>query len=337
MQKGAALAYTKGMNWFFSGGLRRLALVLPLLVLLSLAGYAGAQHSGGGFGGRSSGSSSSSSGYSRGGSYGSGYSGGYSRGGGYGGPIIINNGYGGGWGYGGGGGGLGLLPLLIFGGVAIVVVMALMRGVGARRLGDGGPQGRYFAASDAESAGAIMVLVIMTEGDEVKRALQSVAQSGDPDTDEGLAQMLQEAALVALRHPERWAYGTVMRATGVSNQMDAQLGAWSTQLRAAFSEQTTSNYQNRDPNSGYNHNDNFRAPQQAGALYLAVSVGAAVRGLSLPNTPVDASSVRAALQTVSAVSPDTLIRAEAVWSPDAPGEFLTEDEAISLYPQAQKL
>ncbi len=311
-----------------------------LLALLLVFGIANAARSGGGFGGRSSGSSGSSSSRS-----GGGYSGGgYSRGGGYGGPIIISNG--GGWGgyYGGGystgGFGLGLLPLLIFGGIAVFVMYSLVRGAGMRRtLGTAaGPQGRNFMADvDSEAAQALMVLVIMSEGDEVKRGLQAVAQSGDPDSDAGLAQMLQEAALVILRHPERWAYGNVQLAGGTQNQADAQLGAWATQMRAAFEEQTTSNYQNRDLNSGFVQNRNFKPQHNAGDLYLAVTVGAAVRGLNVPAAPVDAGSVRSALQTIAAVTPDNLLRAEVVWSPDMEGEFLSEDEAIGLYPQAKKL
>lgn len=328
--------------------------VIVMLCALLLSGLDGANaaRSGGGFGGRSSGSSSSSS---RSGGYGGGYSGGYSRGGGYGGPIIINNGggwgggyYGGGYGYGGGGLGLlGLLPLLLFGGIALFVVFALVRGLGTRRslgsAGQAGPQGRNFAAGSpygdgfSESAQALMVLVIMTEGDDVKRALQAVAQSGDPDSDAGLAQMLQEAALVVLRHPERWAYGNVLLSGGSANQADAQLGAWATQVRAAFDTQTTSNYQNRDLHSGYSHDAAFKGTHNAGDLYLAVSVGAAVRGLNMPQGAVDARSVGAALQTIASVSPDNLVRAEVVWSPDSEGEFLSEDEAITLYPQAKKL
>lgn len=333
------------MNLFSLQTVRALLKLLKVSFLagLLLVGMAEAGRSGGGFGGRSSGSSSRS-----GGGY-SGGSSGYSRGGGYGGPIIINNGSGWGGGYYGGGYGPtyvstgfglgGILMMLLLGAIVFFVIMGLMRNMrrGLGGGGDAGPQGRNFIASDSGTTSALMVLVIMTEGDEVKRALQRVAESGDPDSDAGLAQMLQEAALVVLRHPERWAYGTVMQSSGSQNQTDAQLGAWATQMRAAFSEQTTSNYQNRDLHSGYSHNAGFTPQKNAGDLYLAVSVGAAVHNLALPAAPVDSRSVQSALQTIASVNPDDLIRAEVVWSPDAPSEFLSEDEAISLYPQAKKL
>ncbi len=294
-------------------------------------GVAAAQ-SGGGFGGSSSGGGGGSSG---GGSFGgSGGGGGYS-GGGYSGPIIINGGgYGGG--YYGGGGGFGIIPLILFG-VVIFAVVGFMRrslssGGGARGLGS-------LVGGGGGSAQAVSVQLLLAQGDEVKTALQRVAQNGDPDSNEGLARMLQEAALVALRHPERWVYGNVERAQGGASSADSQVGAWATEARAAFTEQTTSNYQNRDVNSGFEHRGDYTFQKEAGDLYLAVTIAVAAHALSnLPPAGVTtAAEARAALSAISAVAPGDLIRAEVVWSPDAEGEFLSEDEAIQKYPKLTKL
>ncbi|GGK93977.1 DUF1517 domain-containing protein [Deinococcus radiotolerans] len=313
---------------------RRLLLLAALLLVLTtlLASVAHAQ-SGGGFGGRSSGSSGSSrsgGGYSggsssRGGSYGGGYGGGYS------GPIIINNGgYGGGYGYSTGGGGFGLIGLIIFGVVIFAVVMTMRRSLG------GGVRG---LSSVSGTAQAVSVQLLLAEGDEVKRALQRVAQTGDPDTNEGLARMLQEAALVALRHPERWVYGNVQRAQGSASTADSQVGAWATEARAAFTEQTTSNYQNQDPSSGYQSRSDYTFKADPSQQYLAVTIMAAAHALAgLPPAGVTtAQEARAALSAISSVAPGDLIRADVVWSPDAPGEFLTEDEAIQKYPNLTRL
>ncbi|WP_293913349.1 DUF1517 domain-containing protein [Deinococcus sp.] len=319
----------------------RITLVVALLTLLVTALVSSAYaRSGGGFGGsssgRSSGSSSSGGGGFGGSSRGGGYSGGGYSGGGYSGPVIINNGgYGGGY-YGGGGyssgGGFAIVPILLIV-VAGVVTFMVMRRSAARAGGGSGLLGSF--SGDAQ---AVMVQVIMLEGDEVKSALQQVAERGDPDTDAGLARMLQEAALVVLRHPERWVYGDVQRAQGDASRADAQLGSWATQARAAFTEQTTSNYQNRDPNSGFEHRPHT-GKDEAGGLYLAVTLGAATHALGAlpPAGSTDAKEVQAALQAVAGVTAGDLIRAEVIWSPDQEGEFLSEDEAIMKYPQAKKL
>lgn len=294
--------------------------------------------SGGGFGGRSSGSSGggySGGGYSGGGYSGGGYSGGGYSGGGYSGPIIINGGgYGGGY-YGGGMGfGMGLLPLLLFGGVIFMVFMSMRRSMVG-----GGLQGVNSLGGLSGTAQAVNVQILMAQGDEVKSDLQRVARTGDPDTNEGLTRMLQEAALVALRHPERWVYANVERAQGAANAADSQVGAWATEARAAFSQQTTSNYQNGDPGTGYNRLTDYSYSKDAGDMYLAVTIGVAAYTLgNLPPAGVTSTQeVREALSAISSVSPDDLIRAEVVWSPDVEGEFLSEDEAIMKYPKLTKL
>lgn len=313
---------------------------LPALPLVSAStpvsiGQAEAQ-SGGGFGGSSRRSPSSSS-SSRGGSYGGGYSGGGYNGGyvggGYGGPIIISNGGGYYGGYGGGFGLGGLIPLIIFG-VVIFAVVALMR----RNLGGRGTRG-VAGMSGSGTAQAVSVQLLLAEGDEVKAAMQRVAQTGDPDSNEGLTRMVQEAALVALRHPERWVYGSVERAQGDSSAVANRVGAWATEARSAFQEQTTNNYQNNDLGSGYNRRTDYSYNKDVGDLYLAVTI--AIAAYSLNNLPpagvTDAAEARAALLAISGVTEGDLIRAEVIWSPDTEGEFLSEDEAIMKYPKLTKL
>ncbi|THF69503.1 DUF1517 domain-containing protein [Deinococcus sp. Arct2-2] len=317
-----------------------LAAFVLALGTLTLHSTASAQ-SGGGFGGSSSGGSSGGGGgggYSGGGGgySGGGYSGGGYSGGGYSGPIIVNSG-GGGY-YGGGGGGFGLTGLIVFAIVIFMVVGYMRRSMaasgGARALTRGGG-----LSSLSGTAQAVSVQILMAEGDEVKQALQHVAESGDPDSNEGLARMMQEAALVALRHPDRWVYGNVERAQGAANAADSQVGAWATEARSAFTEQTTSNYQNKDVNSGFEHRKGYKADHDTGDLYLAVTIAIAAHALgNLPPAGVtNAAEVRAALNAISSVAPGDLIRAEVVWSPDAEGEFLSEDEAIQKYPKLTKL
>lgn len=316
------------------GALTLLALLALALAAFTLFGDAGAQ-SGGGFGGSSGGSSGGSFGGGGGGfgggfggGYGGGYSGGY--GGGYAGPIIV----GGGSGY-YGGGGFGLIGLLVFGLMVFSVVGFMRRSLG----GGGGARGLGGMGALSGTAQAVSVQLLLAEGDEVKRSLQRVARSGDPDSNEGLARMLQEAALVLLRHPERWVYGNVERAQGSASSADSQVGAWATEARAAFTEQTTSNYQNRDVNTGFEQRSDYTFQKDGTDLYLAVTIAVAAHALGdLPPAGVTtAQEARAALSAISSVAPGDLIRTEVVWSPDAEGEFLSEDEAIQKYPKMTKL
>lgn len=324
----------------FRGVLALLATLALALAVLTLLGHAAAQ-SGGGFGGSAGGSSGGGSFGGGGGGFGGGYSGGgYSgggySGGGYSGPVIIGGGGLGGGYYGGGGGGFGLIGLLVFGLMVFSVVGFMRRSLGG---GGGGAQGLGGLSTLSGTAQAVSVQLLLAEGDEVKRDLQRVARSGDPDTNEGLARMLQEATLVLLRHPERWAYGNVERAQGAASSADSQVGAWATEARAAFTQQTTSNYQDRNVNTGFEHRTDYAFQKDVGDLYLAVTIAVAAHALgTLPPAGVtNAAEARAALSAISSVNPGDLIRAEVVWSPDAEGEFLSEDEAIQKYPKLTKL
>jgi uncharacterized membrane protein len=317
-----------------------LAVLFATLTALETTLNAASAQSGGGFGGRSGGGSRSSG--SSGGSYGGSSGGGYTpRGGSYGGGGYSGGGYipvpVPGFGYGGYGGGFGLGGLLLVAVVIGGVVYFMRRGSLA-----GGGQGSglgLFGGAGSSTAQAVSVQVLLTEGDEVKLALQHVAQNGDPDSNEGLTRMMTEAALVLLRHPERWTYGDVQRAQGTASAADSQVGNWATQARAAFTEQTTSNYQNNDPQTGFAHKQGYAFQKDTGDLYLAVTL--AVAAVTLPGMPpagtTNAAEVRAALAAISGVGPGDLIRAEVVWSPDAEGEFLSEDEAIAKYPTLTKI
>lgn len=307
----------------------------PLTTGSALDWGAAQAQSGGGFGGstRSGGSSGGGSfgggGYSGGGYSGGGYyGGGYSGGGGFfpvpmGGPVIVS-----------GGGGGSILGLMLFGAVMMMVMSSMsraMRGGGARGLSGGG--------IDDIGAKAVLVQVALTHGDEVKAAMQDVARHGNPDTNEGLARMMQEAALVLLRQRSRWTYGRVAVASGGAQQVDGQVGAWATEARAAFTRQTTSHYQDGGDTSAFDQASDYKYEKEAGDLYLVVTMAVAAHAFpELGQTEMpSAREIEAVLQGISGVSGNTLIRGEVVWSPDAEGEFLSEDETIMKYRELSKI
>ncbi|AFZ68662.1 DUF1517 domain-containing protein [Deinococcus peraridilitoris] len=283
-----------------------------LTLFLALIGFAMTQ-SGGGFGGGAPSSPPSGGG----GDFGGGYGGGL--GGGYGGFGYVP------FGYGGAGGGS-LLGVLIVFGVMFFILQYMRRSLSVGSSPAGGTHGSQ----------GLKVQLLLSEGDEVKRALQDVARRGDPDTNEGLARMLTEAALVALRHPERWTYGHVERTSGAGPRVDAQVGSWATEARAAFTVQTTSHYQNQSSSSAFEQRSDYR--YQRGGLYLALTIAVAAWELApTADTGNNAGAVRAALLALAGIQAHQLIRAEVVWSPDAEGEFLSEDEAIMKYPNLTKI
>ncbi len=303
--------------------------------------YQWVKRSGGSFGGssRSSGSSSrgsSSSSSSGSSSYGSGsrsYSAPRSSGGTIVAPVIIGGGnsYGGGYGGGYSSSGSGIVGLIIF--VIIIVGLFLLvawiwkRFTGAMRGGAAGGSG-------GSGARVLRLQLMLSEGDGVKRDLQRISESGDTDSNQGLTQMLSEAVLSLLRHPDRWFFGAVDEQTGNEAQVSSNVTRWATEARSKFSDETTRNQQGN--RGGTADKGGF----EKGGYYLVVTLIAAVYGLesvTKGQTAANTVMIRDALMALSSLNPDALISLEVVWSPDQEGEFLGQDEAIMSYPKLTKL
>jgi uncharacterized membrane protein len=282
----------------------KLAQVLIVFVFLLLPVIARAQ-SGGSFGGggfqNNGGNSGSGEGSSGGGS-----------------NPVPNSGYG--YGYG---------PVIFSSGNSSTTILVLV--VGALIIG-------YFFISmrprfakntlletGAGGAGALKVQLMLLEGEEVKAELRRIAEAGDTSTPQGLSNMLREAVLSALRHPERWVYANVEQARGSDSVSAQRVSSWATATRAAYKVETTSNH-------GKVQHTDYTAPK--GGIYCVLTLTAAARDFLLPviTPPVELEEVRAALNALAGVNGDTLISAEVVWTPDTTGEFLSEDQALRLYP-----
>lgn len=297
------------------------ALALLFLILASLA----LAQTGGGFGGDFG--APPSGGFGGGGDFGGG--GGFDGfGGGGGGPIIL----GGGAPVVLGGGGGGLIFLVMFAVIAFVIISSMRSATAAGARGFAGSAGRT-------GVKAVMVQVLLFEGDEVKQALQRIAAQGNPGSREGLSRMVSEAALATLRAQDRWVYGDIRKVQAGVEGVQNQVGAWGTEARAAFAVQTTGRYVGgiaTAPAPGSTPGGEGR-PDNGSYLAVTIVVGAT----AVPQLPdgegVNAAELRAALAAVAGIAPANLIRADVVWSPDQPGEFLTEIEAIQKYPNLSRL
>jgi uncharacterized membrane protein len=213
------------------------------------------------------------------------------------------------------------LAVLLVGGVLIVgyFLIVMRPNLRANTLLDSG------TAGGAGGAAALKVQLMLLEGEEVKTELRRIAEAGETSTPQGLSNMLREAVLSALRHPERWVYANVEQARGNESVSSQRVSSWATAARAAYKVETTSNH-------GKVQHTDYTASK--GGMYCVLTLTAAARDFLLPviSPPVELEEVRAALNALAGVNGDALIAAEVVWTPDVTGEFLTEDQALRLYP-----
>jgi uncharacterized membrane protein len=184
--------------------------------------------------------------------------------------------------------------------------------------------------ADASGSGALRVQLMLLQAEDVKHELHQIASNGDTTTPAGLCNMVRESVLSLMRHPERWVYATVEQAHGSESVSGQRVSSWATAARAAYQTETIRN-------QGRVQTQNYQAVQ--GGTYCVVTVVVAAREFLLPSVtpPVESGEVRAALTAISGVTPENLIAAEVVWSPDADAEFLTEDQALRLYPSLYHL
>lgn len=287
----------------------------------ALLPVAEAQRSGGGFGGRSSSSSSSSSSRSSGG-YSSGRS--YSGGGGFypvpmGGPTVYVNSGGG-----GDGGGVGLLIFIAMTGIVLASMAKTLKSAGG----------------ESQHNRALMVQIALTGGDVLKEELTDIARRLDPDEPEALGRMLREAVLATNRQRNMWTYGRMEIVEGSTSTCEQRVSAWAMEARSAFGVQTTSHYQNQSASKSGFAQKSMKAEKLTGELYMVVTFCVAdmlmFRHLKESSAPTH-KELQQAFAVLFSVQDATLISMDVVWSPDLPGEFLTEDEVLMHYPGLSKI
>ena len=187
----------------------------------------------------------------------------------------------------------------------------------------------------------VFVQLLLARSPEVQRRIGEIARSGDADTAGRLPEMFRQAVRATLDAEPDWVYGHAVVERGRSGAMTRRLAALAVLARAAFTVETTHNQQDGREDGPQLQADTSRRARGTRAdgapLYLAVSLGAVTtRTLrALPPGPQTAQGLRAVLEELARKG--NIEEVQVIWSPDTPGEFLTEDQAIGKYPDLGRL
>lgn len=244
--------------------------------------------------------------------------GGYYPGGGFGFPFLFPL-----FGFGGGFGGL--FTIILFIGLANFIMRTVRE---AREGGEG------VGIDNPTVSVAKLQIGLLAEARYLQEDLNRMAVSADTSSSEGLTQVLQEATLSLLRHPEYWQYATASTESTRLLSAEQSFNQLVLAERSKFSAETLTNVNARLEQA------KARVEAKGGELaemkpgeYIVASVIVATQGkLSLPrvSSPQD---VRKALSALGSVSSDRLLAVEILWSPQASGETLSSDEMIAEYPE----
>jgi uncharacterized membrane protein len=245
--------------------------------------------------------------------------GGYYPGGGFGFPFLFPL-----FGFGGGFGGL--FTIILFIGLANFILRTV------RELGG---DGEGVNVDNPSVSVAKLQIGLLAEARSLQDDLNRIALSADTSSSEGLTQVLQEATLSLLRHPEYWQYATVASDTTRLLSAEQSFNQLVLAERSKFTGETITNVNNRLQQAELRSEAADKgelAPTQPGE-YIVASVVVATQGkLSLPKISTT-QDVRQALSRLGAISSDRLLAVEILWTPQASGETLTSDEMIAEYPE----
>lgn len=233
-----------------------------------------------------------------------------------------------------GGGFGGLFTILIFIAIANFLVQTF------RRVGSNDVEVEY--SSNPPVTVTRLQVGMLAQARDLQPELNRIAETADTNTPEGRAEILQEASLALLRHPEYWVYAG-------GNTKQARLGSAESEFnrlalaeRSKFTEETLSNVNNQlkgssprgalSPASSPSELDNpTRLITEGPGEYIIVTLLAATLGnLQLPAiNSVD--DLRQALRIIGGVGGDRLLAIEVLWTPQAEGDTLTSDDLLAEY------
>ncbi len=251
--------------------------------------------------------------------------GGYYPGGGFGFPFLLPF-----WGIGGGFGGL--FSILIFIAIANFMMQAF------RRFASGEGEEVGYDSNPLVSVTRLQV-GLLADARSLQPELNQIAEKADTNTPQGRAEILQEASLALLRHPEYWVYAG-------SNSKQARLNAAETEFnrltlaeRSKFTGETLSNVNNQlkavlaeDALPATKEVDNPTDLIKEGpGEYIIVTLLAATLGKMTIPTINNTDDLRQALGQIGSLAGEQLLAMEVLWTPQAEGDILTSDDLLAEY------
>lgn len=235
------------------------------------------------------------------------------------------------------GGGIGfpfLIPLFGFGGFGSLFTLLIFFAIAnflVRTL-----QGVASSDNIGSSAPSVSInklqVGLLADARSLQADLNRLAQSADTGSSAGLAKVLQETTLALSRHPEYWVYGGSSSTRARLELAEVEFNRLALTERSKFSRETLSNVNNQIQQADTAPLSGETQEQQAPGEYIVVTLAVASQG-NLRLAKIDSSEdLRQALNQLGAVSSDSLLALEVLWTPQAEGETLSADEVVAEYP-----
>jgi uncharacterized membrane protein len=241
-------------------------------------------------------------------------------------------GWGGGIGGGGGFGFGGIFTLLIILGIVVLVGKVLLQNLAtARRYRRDSPSSMSMPLGEGRYAVVKCQIALLSTARSLQRDLQAYASAATTDTVAGLGSALQDVTMALVRFSDYWRAGAVqVQHAATLDDAERVFNQAVGQERAKLSEELTVNVEGVRRQA---------APQETAVSedvgrYLVVTliVATGYPEFTSYQTP-SAKDIEATLQRLGTLLTSDLLALEVIWSPENPGDTLTEDELIAEYPE----
>ena len=222
------------------------------------------------------------------------------------GPVIVSPGI--------GGAGIDIIGI-IFIGAFVLIAFSMVRGL--NRAGGGGSSG------EVESTVARLRIATLFSR-QLQDQLRRVASEADTQTTKGLADLIDNTAVLMLRDQAGWRFGSYDTWTGGLTEAEGKFDGWMTEARSEFVETFRKFEGKTEVTAGY------EPKAEPDGRYILVTFVVAAHGI-LPKveTPIRGAQAKAALLALTSTTPVTTLAAYITWTPEAGGEALTEQDLLT--------
>ncbi|MEB3886970.1 DUF1517 domain-containing protein [Lyngbya sp. CCY1209] len=229
-----------------------------------------------------------------------------------------------------------LLPFFGFGGFggifSILIVIAIANFIirSFRAVGEGVQEAEV---TNPKVSIAQVQVGLLAEGRGLQADLDRLAATADTGSAEGRAQVLQEATLALLRHPEYWVYGASTSDQMRLNSAEAKFNQLAIAERSKFTEETLSNVNNQRIGGGETEGAIVPqdTPENPGEYIIVTLVVGTLGQLDLPKIE-SSQDLRVAIGRLGSVGSEQLLAVEVLWTPQASGDTLSSDDVLAYYP-----
>ena len=233
-----------------------------------------------------------------------------------------------------GGGFGGLFTILIFLAIANFLLQSF------RRI-SGGEVDEVGNSSNPSISVTRLQVGLLANARGLQTELNQIAETADTNSAAGRVEVLQEASLALLRHPEYWVYAGSATKLARLNSAETEFNRLALAERSKFSEETLTNVNNQlkaatkatlpAAQKGGELDNPTRLITEGPGEYIIVTLLAATLGnLQMP-TVNNADDLRQALRQIGAIPGENLLAIEVLWTPQAEGDTLTADDLLTQY------